>query len=177
LHISRIVSELAGVLAKRKGTLSVKKNALPLLAESAADALAARLFLAFFRKFNLEYLTPTQFEFQGLQARLAYSFYRLRKSGCDSIPVEQLPKLLLLDPDQGWWKTFPKSFPPIGHPERSSFTTSSNRWFVGGWWKKSNPNRQHGRKPPQSEGPRFFRTSLPSISHDHRAKIDRFFVL
>lgn len=116
LHISRIVSELAGVLVKRKGTLSVKKNALPLLAESAADALAARLFLAFFRKFNLEYLTPTQFEFQGLQARLAYSFYRLQKSGCDSIPVEQLPKLLLLDPDQGLVENFSQKLPTYWTP-------------------------------------------------------------
>ncbi len=54
---ARIVMEMAGMLHKSKGRLVVPKNKLPLLEEEAAGDLAARLFVAYFRKYNHLHLT------------------------------------------------------------------------------------------------------------------------
>jgi hypothetical protein len=57
LHILRVVLEVAGLLTRRADAFRATRRARELLDDARAGALQTRLFRAFFREFNLAYLT------------------------------------------------------------------------------------------------------------------------
>jgi hypothetical protein len=78
LPVIRHVLLFAKLLSKRKGVI-LSARGRDMLGEGAAGALFVRLFLTFFRQFDLQYLYGGE-EHQGLQQTLAYSFYQLSRA-------------------------------------------------------------------------------------------------
>lgn len=76
LHELRVVLVQAGLAKKRTGTFSLTARGAELLAEEAAGALYERLFLTYFRRFNLAYLDgyPEAPEFQHALAVTLHRF-------------------------------------------------------------------------------------------------------
>lgn len=77
VHLARVVSELAGMLRLTQGAFVVTKKKLPLLAPERAGELFRDLFLAYFIKLNLAYLTRYGPETGCIQSYAGYTFYRL----------------------------------------------------------------------------------------------------
>src|ERR1017187_4717166 len=55
LHMARVVAEPAGLLARRNKRFQLTKAGRELLPDEQAGALYRRVFLAYFRRFNLQY--------------------------------------------------------------------------------------------------------------------------
>lgn len=77
LHILRVVAQAAGLLRRNKGKFVVSKRAARLLKPDCAGVLCRDLFIAFFRRFNLAYLSRYGPEARALQSGVPYSLYRL----------------------------------------------------------------------------------------------------
>jgi hypothetical protein len=95
LHIARIVSECARLVARRKQRFQVTRAGRELLPEAQAGTLYRKLFVAYFRKFDLHY----DFHFRdvpGIQQTLAVILWRLDNVVCDWTPVRDLPEVVLL---------------------------------------------------------------------------------
>jgi len=78
VHIPRIVSELAGLLKKRKGHFEITRKAETLLKNETAGELYALLFDVYFRKFDISYCDGLP-EIEMIQHMFPYSLYRLSK--------------------------------------------------------------------------------------------------
>ena len=95
LHYARVVAQAAGLVRLYKGKFGVSKAKAALLRDERAGELYQRLFITFFRKFNLAYTDRISLEARGLQTCAAYTLHRL---GCiaqkwcsvDSLPTEVL---------------------------------------------------------------------------------------
>ena len=95
LHEARIVCGCAGLLGCRKKRFSVTKLGRELLAEERAGELYRKLFIAYFRNYNLEY----QFRLRsvpGIQETMAVILWRLDAVARDWTPVSGLPEQVLL---------------------------------------------------------------------------------
>lgn len=77
LHLARVVSELAKLLRLSKGVFAIPRKKLLLLAPERAGELFQDLFLAYFIKFNLAYLTRYGPEAGCIQSYAGYTLYRL----------------------------------------------------------------------------------------------------
>ena len=95
LHIVRVVSECAGLVARRNKRFQLTRTGRDLLPEAQAGALYRRLFLAYFRKFDLHYDFPLR-EVPGIQETLAVILWRLGNVARDWTPVRGLASQVLL---------------------------------------------------------------------------------
>jgi len=95
LHELRVVLVRAGLVKKRKGTFSLTRRGEGLLGEEASGALYARLFLTFFRRFNLAYLDryPEAPEFQDT---LAVALFRFGQVGDEWLSPRRAARTILL---------------------------------------------------------------------------------
>ena len=75
VHVIRVLLELAGLVARRKGTWRVTARGRRLLSDERAGELYARLLRTHFLELNLAYLGGGP-EVHGLQPTIAYALYR-----------------------------------------------------------------------------------------------------
>jgi hypothetical protein len=95
LHTLRIVTVLAGLARKYKGSFRITKRGQQFLNEKNGGLLFELLFRTFFRKFNLSYLDDHP-ECPGIQQTMGFSLYALGKYGDDwTTPAELAEKLFL----------------------------------------------------------------------------------
>lgn len=95
LHIVRIISECAGLVCLRKKKFQLTRRGRELVPDSAAGALFRKLFLAYFRQFDLQY----DFQWRkvpGIQQTMAVILWRLEVVAQDWVPVRGLASKLLL---------------------------------------------------------------------------------
>jgi hypothetical protein len=94
LHLARIVSECARLIARRKKRFHVTKTGRALLPDDRAGALNRALFVAYFRRFDLRYRQLR--DVPGIQATAAAILWRLDTVAQDWTPVLGLaPRILL----------------------------------------------------------------------------------
>jgi hypothetical protein len=95
LHIVRIVSECAGLVARRKQRFQLTRAGRELLPDAAAGLLFRKVFLAYFRKFDLHYDFHLR-DVPGIQQTMAVILWRLDNVARDWAPVGGLAEQLLL---------------------------------------------------------------------------------
>ncbi len=95
LHIVRVLSELAGLLKRRKNEFSLTRKGKQYLKEEKAGELFLLLFKTHYLKFDLAYLDRSP-ENEVLQQTIAYSFYMVRKHLKNWRSVENDAELILL---------------------------------------------------------------------------------
>jgi hypothetical protein len=96
LHSFRILLQLAGLVQKHKGRLKgVKKNAKFSL-KSRSGELYRHLFITYFRKMNISYLTNQYDDYPYLQETVPYILYRTQQLADDWIPFDDLAEQVLL---------------------------------------------------------------------------------
>jgi hypothetical protein len=94
LHLVRLVSECARLIARRKKRFRVTKAGRGLLPDDQAGALYHALFLAYFRRFDLCYFQLR--DVHGIQQTVATIFWRLDTVARDWTPVRGLAPCILL---------------------------------------------------------------------------------
>jgi hypothetical protein len=95
LHLARVVAECAGLMARRKKRFQLTKPGRALLPDETAGALYRRLFLAYFRRFDLHYDFHLR-DVPGIQQTMAVILWRLDTVARDWTPVRGLgPQILL----------------------------------------------------------------------------------
>jgi hypothetical protein len=95
LHLVRVVSECAKLVARRKKRFHLTKAGRALIPNEQAGALYRILFLAYFQRFDLRY----DFHFRdvpGIQATMAVILWRLDTVARDWTPVRGLAPDILL---------------------------------------------------------------------------------
>jgi hypothetical protein len=95
LHLVRVVSECAKLVARRKKRFHLTKAGRALISDDQAGALYRTLFLAYFQRFDLRY----DFHFRdvpGIQATMAVILWRLDTVARDWTPVRGLAPDILL---------------------------------------------------------------------------------
>ena len=95
LHLARIVSQCAGLVAQRKKRFQLTRLGQTLLPEAQAGTLFLKLFLAYFRKFDLHYDFHLR-AVPGIQQTMAVILWRLETVAADWVPVRGLAPQLLL---------------------------------------------------------------------------------
>ena len=95
LHLVRVVSQCAGFVGLRKQRFHITRAGRALLPEGQAGALFRRLFLAYFRKFNLHYDFCLR-DVPGIQSTMAAILWRLDTVVRDWTPVRGLAPQILL---------------------------------------------------------------------------------
>lgn len=94
LHLARVVSECARLVARRKKRFHVTKGGRALLPDDQAGALYRVLFVAYFRRFDLRYFQLR--DVPGIQVTVAAILWRLDIVARDWTPVLGLaPRILL----------------------------------------------------------------------------------
>jgi hypothetical protein len=94
MHKIRLVCGMAGLLRRRKQQLEPTRAARQLMAEDAIGELYARLFHAWFRKFNIGYGGGT--EWPELQHQVAYTLCHLPTAAAQWRSSEELlPEVVL----------------------------------------------------------------------------------
>jgi hypothetical protein len=94
LHVARIISECARLVARRKKRFHVTKAGRALLSDDQAGALYRALFVAYFRRFDLRYRQLR--DVPGIQATVAAILWRLDTVARDWTPVPGLAGRILL---------------------------------------------------------------------------------
>jgi hypothetical protein len=95
LHLVRVVAETAGLAARRNTRFRLTKAGLAALPEDQAGRLYRRLFLAYFRRFDLHYDFFLR-DVPGIQETMAVILWRLDTVARDWTPVQNLaPRVLL----------------------------------------------------------------------------------
>jgi hypothetical protein len=95
LHVVRIVSECGGLVSRRKQRFQPTRAGRELLPAAQAGMLFRRLFLAYFRKFDLHYDFHLR-DVPGIQETLAVILWRLENMARDWTPVRGLASQVLL---------------------------------------------------------------------------------
>jgi len=95
LHLTRVVAECAGLMARRKKRFQLTKAGRELLVDDLAGTMYRRLFLAYFRKFDLHYDFHLR-DVPGIQETMAVILWRLDMVAQDWKPVRGLAPDLLL---------------------------------------------------------------------------------
>ncbi len=97
LHIARVVCEVGNLLRLYKGRFVVPKKHEDLLREERAGELYGLLLRTFFKKFNMDYLSPySGLETPSIQSHVAYTVYRLGKTAREWRRIEDLyPEVFL----------------------------------------------------------------------------------
>jgi hypothetical protein len=95
LHMARVVAEPAGLLARRNKRFQLTKAGRELLPDEQTGALYRRVFLAYFRRFNLQYDFFLR-EVSLIQQSFAVILWRLDTVARDWMPVRGLARKILL---------------------------------------------------------------------------------
>ena len=95
LHLVRVLSQCAGFVGLRKQRFRITRMGRALLPEGQAGALFRRLFLAYFRKFDLHYDFRLR-DVPGIQSTMAAILWRLDTVARDWRPVRGLAPQILL---------------------------------------------------------------------------------
>jgi hypothetical protein len=95
LHLARVVAECAGLVARRNKRFQLTKAGRELLPDDQAGALYRRLFLAYFRRFNLQYSFNLR-DVPLIQGSMAVILWRLDSVARDWTPVSGLDRQILL---------------------------------------------------------------------------------
>lgn len=95
LHLDRIVSECAGLVARRRNRFQVTSAGRKLLPGPQAGQLYRSIFLAYFRKFDLHYDFHLR-DVPGIQETMAVILWRLDNVARDWTPVGGLAEQILL---------------------------------------------------------------------------------
>jgi hypothetical protein len=95
LHLARVVSQCAGLVKLRGKRFRVTKEGVRLLAESYAGELYRKLFISYFREFNLNYDFFLR-DVPGIQQSMAVIFWRLDDVVQDWRSVRNLAPQILL---------------------------------------------------------------------------------
>ena len=95
LHLVRVLSQCAGFVGLRKQRFQITRTGRALLPEGQAGALFRRLFLAYFRKFDLHYDFRLR-DVPGIQSTMAAILWRLDTVARDWRPVRGLAPQILL---------------------------------------------------------------------------------
>jgi hypothetical protein len=95
LHLSRVVSETAGLVARRSKLFKLTTQGANLLTEDRAGELYHTLFITYFRKFNLHYDFHLR-DVPGIQQSMAAILWRLAEVTKDWRSVQGLAPQILL---------------------------------------------------------------------------------
>jgi hypothetical protein len=95
LHLSRVVSEIAGLVSRRSKSFKLTRQGTALLAEERAAELYHMLFIAYFRKFDLHYDFHLR-NVPGIQQSMAAILWRVGDVLQDWRPVRDLAPQILL---------------------------------------------------------------------------------
>ncbi|HOC54833.1 MAG TPA: hypothetical protein PKI20_04355 [Verrucomicrobiota bacterium] len=95
LHVVRIVSECAGLVARRNKRFQLTRAGRELRADPYAGALYRKLFLAYFLKFDLHYDFHLR-DVPGIQQTMPVILWRLDNVARDWTPVGGLAEQILL---------------------------------------------------------------------------------
>ena len=96
LHTTRILLEVAGLLHKHKGKLrAVKKHAELSLGSRSGD-LYRHLFITYFRKLNISYLSNDYSDFPNVQENVPFALFRLQELADDWISISELKEKIFL---------------------------------------------------------------------------------
>jgi hypothetical protein len=121
LHVVRIVSECAGLVARRQSRFRLTRAGRELLPETQAGTLFRKLFLAYFRKFDLHYDFFLR-DVPGIQETMAVILWRLDNVAHDWTPVRGLARQILLP---GVLNQLHAAMFPGGH--------DTEEWILGGY--------------------------------------------
>lgn len=75
LHLARVLLDLAGVVKRQKGMISMTRRGTALLAETRAGELFALLFRAQFQRMSLAYVSPYTFDSPEFQRMVSFALY------------------------------------------------------------------------------------------------------
>lgn len=95
LHLVRVICECAGLVVRRKKRFHLTKAGRALLPDDQAGALFRKVFLAYFRRFDLHYDFNLR-DVPGIQETMAVIFWRLDTMTRDWTPLRGLAQELLL---------------------------------------------------------------------------------
>jgi len=95
LHLARVVAECAGLLARRNKRFQLTKAGRELLPDEQVGALYRRLFVAYFRRFDLRYNSHLR-DVPLIQQSFAVILWRLDTVARDWTPVRGLARYILL---------------------------------------------------------------------------------
>jgi len=95
LHLVRLVSGCAGLAGRRKKFFRLTKTGRALLPDEQAGALYRKLFIAYFRRFDLHYDFCLR-DVPGIQDTMAVILWRLDTIARDWTPVQGLAPQILL---------------------------------------------------------------------------------
>ena len=95
LHVARVVAECAGLVARRNKRFQLTRAGRELLPDDHAGALFRRLFLAYFRKFDLRYDFNLR-DVPLIQGSMAVILWRLDSVARDWTPVRGLARQVLM---------------------------------------------------------------------------------
>ena len=95
LHLARVVAECASLLARRNKRFQLTRAGRELLPDEQAGALYRRLFLAYFRRFDLRHDFNLR-DVPLIQQSFAVILWRLDTVACDWTPVRGLARHILL---------------------------------------------------------------------------------
>lgn len=95
LHLVRVVAQTAGFIARRAKRFQVTQLGKKLLPEPCAGELYRQLFIAYFRRFNLNYDFNLR-DVPGIQQSIAVILWRLDAIAADWTPVKNLAPQILL---------------------------------------------------------------------------------
>jgi hypothetical protein len=120
LHLARVVAELAGFVVRRNKRFQLTRAGRELLPDNQAGALYRRLFLAYFRRFDLHY----DFRLRAvprIQASMAVILWRLDSVAHDWRKAHGLARQILL----------PQAFDQLHAAMVSSY--DKEEWILGGY--------------------------------------------
>ncbi len=96
LHTTRIMLEIAGLLRKYKGKLKGVKKQAGLSLGSRSGELYRYLFITYFRKMNISYLTNNIYDYPNVQQSIPFALYRLRQLAGDWVSINEVTEKILL---------------------------------------------------------------------------------
>ncbi len=95
LHLARVVAECAGLVVRRNKRFQLTRAGKELLPDDQAGVLYRRVFLAYFRKFDLHYDFNLR-DVPLIQHSMAVILWRLDTVARDRVPVRGLARQVLL---------------------------------------------------------------------------------
>ncbi|MEW6306053.1 MAG: hypothetical protein AB1705_21460 [Verrucomicrobiota bacterium] len=95
LHLARVVSECAGLVSRRKKRFQLTRLGASLLSDEKCGELFWRLFMAYFRRFNLSYDFNLR-TVPGIQQSMAVVLWRLDAVAREWTAVRGLAEMILL---------------------------------------------------------------------------------
>ncbi|MCC5904896.1 MAG: hypothetical protein JJU13_01700 [Balneolaceae bacterium] len=96
LHCTRVLLEASGLLRKNKGKLMAVKKRSGLSLSSRSGELYRHLFIAYFRKIKISYLSNNIFEYPKVQENIPFALYRLHQLVDDWVSIDELSAQILL---------------------------------------------------------------------------------